>query len=231
MVKTYAPSTSKYPTDLNDCPEIVVLVDELNFKGKTGRDKKFKIAILNSYRNHKITIETFQKQISNLINLAKINHQIHEFIVVGDFNSSTCKIAGLIEIAHDGLHRHRKNSRQTRIDKVLVSSRIINLGTRVVTLPSVENTIDGCGHKCLVVLIDEKIEKTEQIKMVSKTKFNNFVFTELNENKDTYRKLNQLLENPNCTDPAEKLMNFLESQLEKATFTVEKQEPTRPANY
>ena len=225
-VRTFTIASATFPSELNIHHEITCSLDTLNYLRSTDshRPCSLKICIINAYRNHKIPVRTFKNQIEGLLEAARVIG-IEAFIVMGDMNSSSIHISRLIEIPHDGYHKHRSNSRPTKIDKVFVCQKIYEIGVRIMTLPTVESYDDkDLGHKCIVLFVNEKIQNSPEKVVIDKKKFMANLKRKFDD--DCSSKLLAIINNPNNkSDKANVLMEVIEDVANKSKIKIKKKEP------
>ena len=177
--RLYGPSTITAPTDLQLLPDCSTIIDDYCFSRIGGnRSRSIKIMVLNAYRNHKISKIIFKEKIESIIEKSAAEFEAEGFVIMGDMNDTGLNLRNMVEIPHDGYHRHRPGSRLTNIDKVFVSQNLFDLGARVLVLPTTENTgsdDESLGHKTIVLFINEKIEQKRTITTTSMTKFEKLV--------------------------------------------------------
>ena len=160
-------------------------VDNINeittiiFEFLTKKGKSQKAAYINFYRNahkeHERTVSETITAIKKTIRNARINHNIKNFIIQGDFNSEE-KVNlghGFTEHEHRKLfHQHNSTTRKTKIDRVW--SNYADCGILDI-LKTVENKVkdneDGSlGHKFIVLWFGKK-PSTPRTEMVKKIDF------------------------------------------------------------
>ena len=185
--RLYGPSTIIAPNDLQLLPDCSAVIDNYTFSRDGGnRLRNLKILVLNTYRNHKIPKNVFKEKLETIIEKAETEYGSEASVVMGDMNDTNLKLKNLIEVPHDGLHRHRPGSRLTNIDKVFISQNLFDLGARILVLPTTENTgstDDSLGHKTIVLFINEKIEQQRTITTTSMPKFEKNIKEKFNDNK------------------------------------------------
>ena len=168
--KSFMPSTSIAPENLQLLPDCLALIDEYQYTNKhSNRPRSMKILILNTYRNHKIKKTDFKNLIHEIIKIAESEFMVEGIIVSGDMNDTTISLNNLIELPHDGHHRHRPNSRLTNIDKIFLSRNLFDLGARVMVLPTCENLESDdltLGHKTLVLFINENVNSARTFESI-----------------------------------------------------------------
>ena len=241
---TYTTSTSEAPEDLQLIPDSLAIIDTYKYSHQgSNRARSMKLLILNLYRNHKLKKDKFKELVENVIFKAETEFFCEGIIAMGDTNDTAFTVKDLVELPHDGLHRHRPKSRLTNIDKVLVSRNLFDLGTRVMVLPTAENIDvsedETLGHKTLVLFINEEMHQEREIKTVCMTKFkfavrqkfedvftNNFITKIQNQR---IAALNPLLsgEHDNLLnyDPAEEFNNTLKELMDKSTKIIKRTQP------
>ena len=182
--RLYGPSTIQAPDELQLLPDCSTIIDNYSFSRIGGnRLRSIKIMILNAYRNHKIPKTVFKEKIEKIIEKSATEFGAEAFVIMGDMNDTGLNLKDLVEIPHDGHHRHRPGSRLTNIDKVFVSQNLFDLGARVLVLPTTENTgseDESIGHKTIVLFINEKIEQKRTITTTSMTKFEKIIQEKFN---------------------------------------------------
>lgn len=168
VTKTYAPSKDiKVPKDLNVYREIVTIIGKVSMQKGNEMESK-DLAIINMYRNHNQGKLEFKRQIDDIVSVATTKY----IIAIGDTNYESMKLKAMVELAHMGLHIHRRGQQPGLIDKVFVSQELAKATIRILPMDPVEKVQDNAlGHKTLLILINEDTTTNTEITVLQKEKY------------------------------------------------------------
>ena len=153
-VATYA-TTEPTPISLpNTQSEIVTTIHIASNKGRGGRKKDTKFAVINCYNNFHIETDKLLEDIDKYIKHLEYVHRIQQIVIIGDFNEDRIIIPGYAELRHqEWYHKHHEDSVKHTIDKCFANFNKIRILEVHNSVEATAITDPDCGHKVVVLIL------------------------------------------------------------------------------